>query len=852
MDAANSARAFRRATARFAVLWAILCMGLSAVSFLGLALRPSHRIITTAVTGGYMILSPDELAREAGVRRGDRLLSVNGQSLDQRPLAQVPVRTDDLNTYELRHPPGGLYRVRLSHRRLGFVALLGSPFTYLFLLLLLIPCIYLGLGIGVYRARPELDSSWALLLLSSFVAAYVSGVFHPGWRVPGFGLAIGFSASVMLVPALHLCMLYPIELDFVRRRRRLLLVPYVVALAFFLFYAATYVGGWGHARAIRTLLYWNLFVIGLAGAYMLLARRLMPTRDLRDRLDIALLGYAVSALPVGATLLLQNRLETAFPAMLALGWFVLFPLLIGLGIVRQRIIGIRDVARSSFVYGLLTVAITGSYALAVALAGTLFGTRYLENPWVSFPVIFGLVVLFSPLREQLHSVAGRLFDRDRAHYQEAVRTVSDALGSLLSVDEIVERVLWAVTGPMGAGTASVLLLDRDRPAYRVVAVRGEKEPGDWSLEPDHPLVKLVGSQRVGMSWEELPEQVLPEALERCRSVYEDLGASLLVPLVFGVDLHGVLAVGKKRTGDPVELEDRETLRTLTNQAAVAIVNARAYEEIARLNQTLEARIEARTRELRETQAVLSHREKMAALGQLVAGVAHEINNPISFVHANLQLIGEQLDRLLSAVDSNEPDRAGEARGHVKKLLERGQEGTRRIREIVSALETFSQVDRTDVDLHDLGEGFETTLELVGSTLGEVELVQEFHPAPPVRCNAGQINQVLMNLLLNARDAGALRIAIRIGIDGDSVWFDVQDDGCGIPQENQTRIFEPFFTTKGVGQGTGLGLAISHGIVQWHGGRIEVRSTGGDGTTIRVVLPIKGPEEPLERGPQVPS
>ena len=841
MRGANWEEAFHRAAAGLAVAWALLCVGLSVVSLLGLASRPSHPFVTTAVVGRYVVLDPDTIARKAGVVRGDRLLAVNGYSLSNRPLSRVPLRTDALNVYELQRAAGCLYSVRLPHREVTWGGLLRSPSAYIFLLLLTLPAVYLVVGIGVYRARPDLRSSWALLLLSCFMAAFLAGGVHPGWRLPGTEILLGFTGAMMLVPGFHLVTMYPVRLEAVQRRRRLLIVPYALAFALFLAYAATYVLGRGHESAMRGLVYWNLTVTAAIGLYMGLARRHMPTRDSRDRLDITLLGYAVSAIPVGVVFLVQDLLRAGLPVLLAFAWFVLFPLVIGIGILRQQVFGIRDVAKSSFVYGLLTVGITASYALAVALAGTLYGGYQLGDPWVSFPVIFGLVLLFSPLRERLRSAADQLFGRDRAYYQQTVRTISEALVSLLSVDEILDRVIWAITGPMGAESGAVLLLDQDRMVYRLAACRGTRAKEGWCIPSEHPLVKLVWSHRVGLSNEELPQQVLPEALERCRSVYDELGIQLIVPIAFGVDLRGLVGVGSKRTKDPIRLEDRETLRTLANQAAVAIENAFAYEEITRLNQTLEARIEERTRELQETQAALAHREKMASVGQLVAGVAHEINNPVAFVHANLHLIREQLDRLLGAVEADDREQAEEARRNIQQLLERGQEGTQRIRGIVQALRSFSRVDQKGLAETDLHEGFRTTFEVVAPHLREVELVHEFGQLPTVRCHGGQINQVLMNLVLNACDAGATRIVVRTGVDGSYVWIDVEDNGSGIPPDSRSRIFEPFFTTKEVGEGTGLGLAICHGIVQRHGGRIGLRSTGENGTVFRIELPVGGPE-----------
>jgi signal transduction histidine kinase len=841
MRGASSDDAFRQATAFGAVMWAVLCVVLCAISFLSLAARPSHRFFSTVLLGNYVVVGPDGVAAAAGVRRGDHLLEVNEFALSERPLGRVPLRTDSLNTYLFERAGDTVYRVRLPHREPSLGELFQIPATYALLVLLLLPGVYLGLGIAVYRARPDLRSSWALLLLASFVAAYLPGVLYPGWRLPGTELALGLNAAMMLVPGLHLVTMYPQELEAISRRRKLLVLPYLVGFGLFTIYAVAYAMGRGYERAVHLLLYGNLTVAPSIGIYMLIARRQMPSRDLRDRADIALLGFAVSAVPVGIVFMVHDVLEATLPILLAFAWFVMFPLVVGIGILRQEVIGIRDVAKSSFVYGLLTVGITATYALAVALTGTLYGSYQLENPWVSFPVIFGLVLLFNPMRERLHAFADRLFERDPAHYQETFRTVSEALVSLLSVDEIVDRVLWALTGPMGAACATVLLFDREQGTYRLAAWRGCRLHPGWQIRADHPLVKLTWSQRVGLSEEELPGLALPEALEACRMVYGDLGIQLLVPLSFGVDLRGLIGVGRKRTGDPLLREDRETVRTLANQAAVAIENALAYEEIQRLNRTLETRIEERTRELRETQAALAHREKMASIGQLVAGVAHEINNPIAFVHSNLQLIGEQIDRLIGGLEVDKRAATLDARLNLEKLLERGREGTRRIRDIVQALRTFSRVDQEGLEKADLSEGIDMTLELMSPRLRDVEVVQEYGWSVPVRCHAGQINQVVMNLLLNACDAGATRIVVRTGAADGWAWVEVEDNGSGIASEHRSRIFEPFFTTKGVGEGTGLGLAISHGIVERHGGRIRLFDVGEHGTRFRIELPVSGPD-----------
>jgi signal transduction histidine kinase len=286
------------------------------------------------------------------------------------------------------------------------------------------------------------------------------------------------------------------------------------------------------------------------------------------------------------------------------------------------------------------------------------------------------------------------------------------------------------------------------------------------------------------------------------------------------------------------------LRTLANQSSIAIENAKAFDEIAKLNETLEARVEERTAELRDTQTQLVQAEKMKSLGQLVAGVAHELNNPIGFVHANLQLLDEYIAKLLAPGRSAQE--TAKAREAIAKLLVRSREGTERVKKIVQDLRTFSRMDQAELQDADLNEEIERTLALMEPRFKTaISVERDFGKLPRVRCYPGQLNQVFLNLLMNACDAiskkGKIRIRTRRSADG--VRLEFHDDGPGIPEEIQRQVFDPFFTTKPVGVGTGLGLSISHGIIERHGGRISVESSPGRGTTFIIELPLvaSGPE-----------
>ncbi|MGE5467594.1 MAG: hemerythrin domain-containing protein [Ignavibacteria bacterium] len=307
------------------------------------------------------------------------------------------------------------------------------------------------------------------------------------------------------------------------------------------------------------------------------------------------------------------------------------------------------------------------------------------------------------------------------------------------------------------------------------------------------------------------------------------------------------------------------------------------QELVAANESLEAKVADRTRELtaanerlaaeqqelemllkkmEEAQNQILQSEKMAAIGQLAAGVAHEINNPIGFVNSNLGTLKSYVERLLGLIDlydrciAENPERAPELmaaranadldflREDIVALLGESREGLDRVKKIVKDLKDFSHVDEAELQEADINAGLESTLNVVWNELKyKAEVVREYGQLPPVRCIAGQINQVFMNLLVNAAQAIESHgtITVRTGRDGEYVWVDVVDTGRGMTPEVRKRVFEPFFTTKPVGKGTGLGLSLSYDIVvKKHGGRFDVDSEPGVGTTFRVWLPVAGP------------
>ena len=329
------------------------------------------------------------------------------------------------------------------------------------------------------------------------------------------------------------------------------------------------------------------------------------------------------------------------------------------------------------------------------------------------------------------------------------------------------------------------------------------------------------------------------------------------------------------------IKEKEIYRVFLITYAAALLSLVAWLgiKIRTANVKLERRVRERTgelsealKQLKESEAQLIQSEKLSSLGQMVAGVAHEINTPLAYVKNSLGSVSERLPEIGSVIEETErllqllqagssanPQALNQQFGSVTQqvlklrqqkiieelqgLVEDGVHGTTQMSEIVGNLKDFSRLDRSKVTQFNLNEGITSTLALAKHQLKTVSVEKHLGDIPFVNCTPSQINQVFLNLITNAAQAlkrGRGNITITTRKQGEGVAVDIEDDGTGIPEEVLPKIFDPFFSTKDIGKGTGLGLSISYKIIQQHGGRIDVESAAGQGTRFTVYLPIKSP------------
>jgi signal transduction histidine kinase len=301
-----------------------------------------------------------------------------------------------------------------------------------------------------------------------------------------------------------------------------------------------------------------------------------------------------------------------------------------------------------------------------------------------------------------------------------------------------------------------------------------------------------------------------------------------------------------------EIRDRRQIEA--SLAAESLINQQIQEHSQELQQLL--------RELRGTQAQLIHSEKMASMGQLVAGIAHEFNNPVNFIHANLVPLQQYTHALLGVLEQYQMEYAVPSASlqaaaaaidldyiqqDLPKLLMSMETGTQRIRAIVDSLRNFSRLDEAAMKRVNIHEGIDSTLMLLQHRLKgpgpPIKIVKDYGTLPLVECFANQLNQVFMGLISNAIDAlvdrdqpGLITLSTQ-NLGDAAIQIVIRDNGQGIASEHLSRVFDPFFTTKPIGQGTGLGLSVSYQIIQMHGGGLHCDSMLGEGTTFTIVIPI---------------
>ncbi|MBI3767875.1 MAG: GAF domain-containing protein [Deltaproteobacteria bacterium] len=724
-----------------------------------------------------------------------------------------------------------------------------------------------GAGVVVAILQPRTAAARAFLnqgFLTGLFAFTGTALYHPDlWWLSRLHFL-----TQALFPAsfIHLGLVFPVERLVVARRPWLLALPYAIGLVLAAWvFRDFYANPPDTTPLYASYLYSALAIAALLGlvAYAYWEHR---TPFVRARLHVVFPGLVIGTALALYGFVNISRSGGDFPMnLIALGPAV-FYLSIAYAIAKHDLFDIDELVRQAVVYATLTLAITAVYAgSVVALSLLLPPSAVRASPVFNIGFVVLVAVAFQPARAAVQRLLDRTFYRGRPDYRRTVRELSAALTTLLDRDEILARIGRTVSDGLQLRSLAILFwLDEGTQLWRFnAATRRMESAAADSCEAVHRTLEAGEPQplRVDEHADEPASESDDPDAAAARVALASLGVSLLVPFSLGSRVIGTLALGPKRSGRPFSSEDLALLETLAAQCAIALQNAHSYQALQTLNRELEAKVQARTaelehsntdlatsnaelerayRELQAAQAQLVQSEKMASLGLLVAGVAHEINNPVSFIVSNVKPLRRRLEGLRALAAGHPDSELSAGVDRVREVFDIIARGAERTAGIVNDLRTFSRPGDAQTKAVDLHEGIEVSLRLLHPRWAERIIIhRDYGPLPPVEAAAGEINQVLMNILANACDAisGRGNVWIRTTHEGSAVRVSIRDDGAGIRPEHLSRIFDPFFTTKPPGKGTGLGLAISHGLVAHHGGTIEVESEPGVGTEFTIVLPV---------------
>jgi signal transduction histidine kinase len=697
--------------------------------------------------------------------------------------------------------------------------------------------VFIASGLVVWVLRSDAPLSRALMAWGTICGLFLLTAMDL------YGPATFFRLHVVgesLIPAagFHIALLFPNP----HRYARFFLVPYAVACFVLLFYQAWLY----HPTAYSTFLSVNMASLGVAALFFC-ARSvsaywrggsLLARQRVRVMTIGTLFGFCIPAVILLASVFMGGGVAMNVAADTPF----LFALSLAYAVVKHDLFEIDAMVKRGAYYLVLTCAVGGAYVAAVVVLNLVLKAGAITN-LPAFPVLFtfGVLLLVNPLRSRLQNFVDRVFFRTSYNAAQVLAGVGRELASSLTREQIAALVQGTVEAAVPNSRTRLFVAARPGDALRDV--------GGTESVPTR-LVALLAQGRLVTAFDPTESFPDPATHDAIRTEMASLQAEIAVPLALRDELVGVLTTGAKRTGLFYTAGDAEFLRALAQQAAIALENARSYEALVELNARLEARVTERTAqleganreladataELKEAGVQLVQSEKMASLGRLVAGVAHEINNPVSFIAANVTPLRRRLGQAAGAVPPRTQALLREAEDIVG-IMARGAERTAAI---VKDLRTFSRLGEAQRKAADLHDGLEMGLRLLAPRWrGRIDIHRDYGKLPLVECDPAQINQVLMNLLTNACDAipGRGQIWISTRSIGDSIEVTIRDDGAGIPSDVLPHVFDPFFTTKDVGRGAGLGLAVSHSVVAAHGGEITVENAPEGGATVRVTLPV---------------
>ncbi len=493
--------------------------------------------------------------------------------------------------------------------------------------------------------------------------------------------------------------------------------------------------------------------------------------------------------------------------------------LIAYSILRYKFLDIEVIIRRAPVFAGLLAFVYGTFSLAMVV-GQKFLRDYLDwSQWMAMvPAVFVITFALRPLENFLTDATEKFLFQKKYDYRELLRTFTNEILTVLDLQKLMEQTIAGLVKIIKLESACILLLDKEKKVYRVVASSGIRDKNIEYSETD-ALISNIKASREHILKDKSVDNL--EGHSHLRDDFKEINACLCLPIELHSDLIGVLCLGAKKSGGDYTQEDVDILNTLARTEAIAISNARLFDELSK------------------TQAEAAQREKMAVIGTLAAGINHEICNPLGIVRGHAEMF------LLNSRDGFYKDKSREeifvmATEIMTKVIKETDRATAITKKLSSFAKPSRRADFEGVSIEkELGE----VLQFVQHDLrvNNIEVQTDFpNDFPGIFADAKQIEEVLFNIIRNAAqaiDKKEGRIVVSGFAQNGSAVIRISDDGCGIPKDKIGQVFNPFYTTKAPGKGTGLGLFIVKQVVERNNGTISLESEEGFGTTFTLKFPI---------------
>jgi signal transduction histidine kinase len=515
------------------------------------------------------------------------------------------------------------------------------------------------------------------------------------------------------------------------------------------------------------------------------------------------------------------------------------------GLFRHNLFNMSALINNGLVYSFLTALLTCLYALIVTIITKVFsGKDYSRSYVFSFSFFLLIVLIFGPLKSRIQRTIDRIFFRREYDYRQTLKAVSQMIVSVLDLETVGQTLTRTLTDTMQVENCRLVLITADGMETFCCVHPQEGCLVRLRRDFDRPLVRFLIENHCPAVKSEFAGQQHEKDMRAIMMDMEADSVALAVPLVLENHVNGFFLLGPKRSGEHFHRGDIDLLETLAGQSALAVENARSYKRINELNRELEKKVVARTHALQQaleekdrTQEKLIRSESLAAIGQLVAGVAHELNNPLA---STVSLIQTAIEDLEQWEPGKPPDK-----DTIDDLTFADRE-LRRAREIVTSLLGLSrQVDSYTENVA-INSVVRDAVRVLQNQYNQrtFRLIERFgENLPKVQGNVASLVQVVLNIVQNAFQAmdgreTAVELVTQWDAVAGQVVFKCLDSGPGIPAAVRKDIFNPFFTTKEPGKGTGMGLYICHEIVQRHGGELLYSDRHGGGAEFTLMLPIQ--------------